>query len=167
MSGRSALRTFLTAAAFFFLSIASAPTSLTQTTGRTLKGEWVLSFSPIDNQLVSRKGNSLGFADRHIEFDEQGGLLTAIVTREDIDPGLHPLGVWRISGDDLSATFQLYCLTPGLACGTVTLRGRFTDVDKIRGTATVFFEQEDETRPTGLDTWTMSFRGLRTSGGNN
>ena len=167
MTGKSAPRTFLAVAALFILSIASPPKTLMQSSERTLKGEWVLTFSPIDGQVASRKGNSLGFADRHIEFDEQNGLRTSIVTREDVNPNLHPLGVWRISGDDFSTTFQLYCLTPGLACGTVTLRGRFTDTDKIRGTAAVFFEQEDETRPTGLDTWTMSFRGLRTSGGNN
>ena len=165
MTGKSVLRTLSAAAALLVLSYASPPKARTQSGERTLKGEWVVSFSPIDDQVISRQGNSLGFADRHIEFDQQSGLRTSVVTREDIDPGLHPLGVWRISGDDFSATFQLYCLTPGLACGTVTLRGRFTDTDKIRGTAAVFFEQEDETRPTGLDTWTMSFRGLRTSGG--
>ncbi|PYP88722.1 MAG: hypothetical protein DMF61_05935 [Blastocatellia bacterium AA13] len=167
MAARSVIRLLLITIASLILCNAVPSTGFTQSTEKTLKGEWALSFSPIDGQLLSRKGNSLGFSDRHIQFDEEQGLRTSIVTREDIDPTLHPLGDWRINGDSFSATFQLYCITPDLACGTVTLRGRFTDIDKIRGTATVFFEQEDTSTPTGLDTWTMSFRGLRTSGGSN
>ena len=69
MKGRSALRISLAAVALLIFSNASSPRAITQSAGRTLKGEWVLSFSPIDDQLLSRKGNSLGFADRHIELE--------------------------------------------------------------------------------------------------
>jgi len=138
-----------------------------QSAGQTLVGDWILSFSPINGQNFSRLGNTLGFADRDIAFDAQGGLQTAVVTREDLNTSLHPLGAWRVMGDQFSATFELWCEGATAPCGTVTLRGSFTDVGKVKGTATVFFEQDDSTTPTGLDTWTMAFRGNQAAGGAN
>src|SRR5215472_3408963 len=63
----------------------------------TLTGEWILSFSPINGQIQSKFGNTLGFADRDITFNQDGSLLTAIVDREDLGPSVKPLGDWRVS----------------------------------------------------------------------
>jgi len=131
----------------------------------TLAGEWILSFSPINGQLTSKFGNTLGFADRDITFNQDSSLFTAIVDREDLGPSVKPLGDWRVSGDNFSATFELWCPDPASVCGTVTLRGSFVNNTKINGTATVFFEQDDPTTPTGLDTWTMQFTGRQVAGG--
>jgi hypothetical protein len=131
----------------------------------TLAGEWILSFSPINGQIQSKFGNTLGFADRDITFNQVGGLFTAIVDREDLGPSVKPMGDWRVSGDTFSATFELWCPDPASVCGTVTLRGSFSNTSRINGTATVFFEQQDPTTPTGLDTWTMAFTGRQVSGG--
>jgi hypothetical protein len=130
----------------------------------TLAGEWILSFSPINGQLQSKFGNTLGFADRDITFNQDGSLLTAIVDREDLGPSVKPLGDWRVAADSFSATFELWCPDPGSVCGTVTLRGSFVNNTKINGTATAFFEQEDPSTPTGLDTWTMQFTGRQIAG---
>jgi hypothetical protein len=131
----------------------------------TLAGEWILSFSPINGQLTSKFGNTLGFADRDITFNQDSSLFTAIVDREDLGPSVKPLGDWRVSSDNFSATFELWCPDPASVCGTVTLRGSFVNNTKINGTATVFFEQDDPTTPTGLDTWTMQFTGRQVAGG--
>jgi len=131
----------------------------------TLTGEWILTFSPINGQLQSRLGNTLGFADRDVTFNQDGSLLTAIVHREDLDPSVKPLGDWRVFGDNFSATFQLWCPDPASVCGTVTVRGSFVNDNRINGTATAFFEEQDDTTPTGQDTWTMAFTGRRVAGG--
>jgi hypothetical protein len=106
-------------------------------------------------------GNTLGFPNRHMVFEKQGELHTAFVAREDVGPDVNPLGVWRLKGDQFSATFQLWCPDSNLSCGTVVMRGSLADNDRIRGTMTVFFDEGDEARPTGYDTWTFSFRGDR------
>jgi hypothetical protein len=41
------------------------------------------------------------------------------------------------------------------------MRGSFSDPNTITGTMSVFFEVEDDTTPTGLDTWVFSFTGTR------
>ena len=134
---------------------------------RTLAGEWIMKSTPIDNQLVSRLGNTLGFPDRDMVFAEDGDLRTGVVLREDAGPDVRPLGVWRVTGDRFSATFQLWCNDTRLACGSVVVRGEFLSDDRVRGTMTVFFDQKDSFRPTGYDTWVFSFRGDRVSGGSN
>jgi hypothetical protein len=136
-----------------------------QQSQRTLVGRWMISSAPINNEIVSRKGNSLGFPDRDMTFEQRGDIRTCFVSREDIGRNVKPLGVWRISGDRFSATFQLWCPDDNQTCGSVVMRGVFVDDDKVKGTMTVFWDEEDETRPTGYDTWTFSFSGRRISGG--
>ena len=133
----------------------------------TLNGEWLMVSTPIDGQVFSRLGNSLGFPDRDMVFQEDGDLRTGVVLREDVGSNVRPLGVWRVNGDRLSATFQLWCPDPNGPCGTVIMRGQFTRDDRVRGTMTVFFDTPDSTRPTGLDTWVFNFRGDRVSQGAN
>jgi len=131
----------------------------------TLDGEWIMVSTPIDGQVFSRMGNSLGFPDRDMIFQEQGDLRTGVVLREDVGPNVKPLGVWRVNGENLSATFELWCPDPTTTCGSVVMRGHFVRDDRVRGTMTVFFDTPDDTRPTGLDTWIFNFTGDRVSQG--
>jgi hypothetical protein len=159
---------FITLSAAAFLVLAAsffAPTANMQSE-RTLAGEWLMISSPIDNQLFSRMGNSLGFPDRDMIFEQHGDQRTGTVLREEGE-NVRPLGVWRVMGDKFSATFQLWCPTNNGPCGTVIMRGEFLRDDKVKGTMTVFFDQEDNFRPTGYDTWVFSFRGDRVPGGSN
>ena len=127
----------------------------------TLEGSWVILSAPIDNEVVSRMGNTLGFPERHMVFSQEGDLRLGRVDREDAGVNVKPLGVWRIDGDRFSAAFQLWCEDDSQPCGSIIMRGEFTRADRIRGTMTAFWDEEDETRPTGYDTWPMTFRGDR------
>src|SRR5215470_13750796 len=150
------------------LGIASVlpPPAASQTTF-TLDGEWIMVSSPINGQNFSRMGNTLGFPDRDMVFQEQGDLRTGVVLREDVGPDVRPLGVWRVSGDKFSSTFELWCPDPSPTCGSVVVRGEFLREDRVRGTMTVFFDTPDPTTPTGLDTWTFNFTGDRVQPGSN
>jgi hypothetical protein len=157
----------ISALALLLLGSTSLVPEASMQSERTLVGEWMVTSSPINDEIISRMGNSLGFPNRHMVFEQQGELRTAFVAREDVGVDVEPLGVWRINGDRFSATFQLWCPDSSRACGSVIMRGEFARDDRIRGTMTVFFDQEDQTRPTGYDTWTFSFRGDRIAGGAN
>ena len=97
-------------------------------------------------------------------FEQQGDLRTGVVLREDVGQNVKPLGVWRVMGDDFSTTFQLWCPDTNGPCGSIVMRGTFVRDDKISGTMTAFFDQEDASTPTGFDTWTFSFVGNRVGG---
>jgi len=127
----------------------------------TLAGEWIVKSQPLNGQTVSRRGNTLGFPDRDMVFAQEGDLRTGMVLREDIGPEVRPLGVWRVDGNNLSSAFELWCPDPSTACGSVIMRGSFSDQNTISGTMAVYFEVEDDTTPTGLDTWVFSFTGTR------
>lgn len=128
---------------------------------RTLAGEWIVASKPINGQMASPKGVSLGFPDRDMVFEQQGELRTGVVLREDVGHDVRPLGVWRVAGDSFSTTFQLWCPDANGPCGSIVMRGQFVRDDRIRGTMTAFFDVPDETTPTGYDTWTFSFVGDR------
>ena len=66
-----------------------------------------------------------------------------------------------------SAAFQLWCPNADGPCGSVIMRGQFLADDSVKGTMTVFFDQPDDGRPTGYDTWVFAFRGSRKAGGSN
>ena len=134
---------------------------LRQSTTFTMVGEWIVKSQPINGQNFSRKGNTLGFPDRDMVFTEDGDLRTGMVLREDVGPEVRPLGVWRVQGSSFSTAFELWCPDPTGPCGSVIMRGSFSNPDTISGTMTVFFEVEDDTTPTGLDTWVFSFTGKR------
>jgi len=127
----------------------------------TLSGEWIVKSQPINGQTVSRRGNTLGFPDRDMVFAQDGDLRTGMVLREDVGPEVRPLGVWRVEGNNLSSAFELWCPDPSTPCGSVMMRGTFSDQNTISGTMAVYFEVEDDTTPTGLDTWVFSFNGTR------
>jgi hypothetical protein len=127
----------------------------------TLSGEWIVRSSPINGQMSSPKGVTLGFPDRDMVFAQEGDLRTGVVLREDVGHDVRPLGVWRIAGDQLSATFQLWCPDADGPCGSIVMRGQFIRDDKISGTMTAFFDVVDDSTPTGYDTWTFSFAGNR------
>jgi hypothetical protein len=131
----------------------------------TLDGEWLMVSTPINGQSFSRMGNSLGFPDRDMVFQEEGDLRTGVVLREDVGPDVRPLGVWRVNGTLFSASFQLWCPDPTSTCGSVVMRGEFLRDDRVKGTMTVFFDTPDPTTPTGLDTWVFNFRGDRIAQG--
>lgn len=141
-------------------------TAATQTE-RTLSGEWIVKSSPIDGHMASPKGISLGFPDRDMVFEQEGDLRTGVVLREDVGHDVRPLGVWRVMGDQLSATFQLWCPDTNGPCGSIVMRGQFIRDDKINGTMTAFFDQFDDNTPTGYDTWTFSFVGNRVAATSN
>lgn len=143
----------------------STPRAMMQSEGFTLAGEWIVDSTPIDGQNFSRLGNTLGFPQRDMVFSEEEGTRTGFVKREDVGTSVNPLGVWRVTGNRFSATFQLWCPNTSVACGTVIMRGRFVEDGRIRGTMTVFFDAKDSFRPTGYDTWVFSFQGDRLSGG--
>jgi hypothetical protein len=133
----------------------------------TLAGEWIVTSKPINGQMASPNGVSLGFPDRDMIFEQDGDLRTGIVLREDVGQNVHPLGVWRIDGDQFSGTFQLWCPNANGPCGSIVMRGQFVDENKIKGTMTAFFNLLDDRTPTGYDTWTFSFVGNRVGGGPN
>ncbi|PYT03802.1 MAG: hypothetical protein DMF60_17225, partial [Acidobacteria bacterium] len=103
--------------------------------------------------------------DRDMMFEQQGDLRTGVVLREDVGQNVRPLGVWRVMGDQFSTTFQLWCPNEDGPCGSIVMRGRFIRDDKISGTMTAFFDQPDDSTPTGYDSWTFSFVGNRVPGG--
>jgi hypothetical protein len=140
------------------------PTEVTAQTERTLAGEWIVRSSPIDGKTASPKGITLGFPERDMVFEQQGDLRTGVVLREDVGQNVKPLGVWRVMGEDFSTTFQLWCPDTNGPCGSIVMRGTFVRDDKISGTMTAFFDQEDTSTPTGFDTWTFSFVGNRVGG---
>ena len=150
----------------FFISTFWTPKASMQTP-RTLVGRWLMRSSPINGEQVSRKGNTLGFPDRDMRFEENGEIRTGFVDREDVGTNIKPLGVWRMDGNRISATFQLWCPDSNFACGSVVVRGEFVNDNRIRGTMTAFFDVEDDTRPTGFDTWPFSFVGDRVQEGGN
>ena len=150
----------LLAAFFVIAGTQLTPTSEMQTEP-TLVGEWIITSSPINGELVSRMGNSLGFPVRDMVFEQQGELRTGMVLREDAGANVKPLGVWRVMGNRFSTTFQLWCPSSDIPCGTVIMRGEFVNNDRIRGDMAVFFDEGDDTRPTGFDTWVFSFKGDR------
>jgi hypothetical protein len=137
---------------------ALAPKVAMQST-RTLAGEWLVRSAPINGETASRLGNSLGFPDRDMFFQENGEIRTGFVNREDAGTDVKPLGVWRIDGNKFSATFQLWCPSSETPCGSVVMRGEFVGDTRIRGVMTAFFDVADETRPTGYDTWPFTFTG--------
>lgn len=156
--------------AFGVIAFALGSSSIGTSTARsqaehTLAGEWIVTSKPINGQMASPKGVSLGFPDRDMVFEQQGDLRTGVVLREDVGPNVHPLGVWRVDGDQFSTTFQLWCPDPDGPCGSIVMRGRFVNADRIRGTMTAFFNLLDDNTPTGYDTWTFSFVGDRIGGG--
>ncbi len=132
---------------------------------RTLDGEWIVTSSPINGQLTSPKGITLGFPDRDMVFAHTDDIRTGVVLREDVGQNVRPLGVWRVMSDQFSATFQLWCPDADGPCGSIVMRGKFVRDDKINGTMTAFFDQPDDTTPTGYDTWTFSFVGNRVASG--
>lgn len=150
----------LSIAGLLAASVSTSPTVQGQSE-RSLAGRWLVTSSPINGEIISRQGNSLGFPDREMFFERDGDLRLGQVDRGELGPDVKPLGVWRVEGDRFSATFQLWCPEEDRACGSIIMRGRFLDDSTIRGTMTVFWDEEDPTRPTGFDTWTMSFRGSR------
>ncbi|HXG68749.1 MAG TPA: hypothetical protein VNO70_26870 [Blastocatellia bacterium] len=161
----SRVSTSILAAALFLLTAsAHSPFKATAQSELTLVGEWIVTSTPINNEVFSRMGNTLGFPERDMFFEQDGSLRTGFVAREDIGGNVRPLGVWRAQGDRFSATFQLWCPDATHPCGSVVMRGRFLDGDRIRGTMTVFFDEKDETRPTGYDTWKFNFKGDRVAG---
>ena len=131
----------------------------------SLSGEWIVKSSPINGQMSSPRGVTLGFPDRDMMFEQQGDLRTGVVLREDVGQNVKPLGVWRVMGDQFSTTFQLWCPNEDGPCGSIVMRGRFIRDDKISGTMTAFFDQPDDSTPTGYDSWTFSFVGNRVPGG--
>lgn len=158
--------------AFGVIAFALAGSSIGTRTARsqgehTLAGEWIVTSRPINGQMASPKGVSLGFPDRDMVFEQQGDLRTGVVLREDVGHDVRPLGVWRVSGDQFSTTFQLWCPDTNGPCGSIVMRGRFATDDRIRGTMTAFFNVPDDNTPTGYDTWTFSFVGDRIGGGPN
>lgn len=156
--------------AFGVIVFALAGSSIGTPTARTqaehsLAGEWIVTSKPINGQLASPKGVSLGFPIRDMVFEQQGDLRTGVVLREDVGENVHPLGVWRVNGDRFSTTFQLWCPDANGPCGSIVMRGSFVNEDRIRGTMAAFFNVLDDNTPTGYDTWTFSFVGDRVGGG--
>ncbi len=153
-------------AILLFGGLSFAPRATAQNE-HTLVGEWIVTSTPINGETTSRQGNTLGFPERDMFFEQNGDIRTGVVDREDAGTNVKPLGVWRVDGDRLSATFQLWCPDANGPCGSIVMRGKFTDDDHIRGTMAAFFDVPDDFFPTGYDTWTFSFRGERVQKGGN
>src|SRR6478672_5167196 len=113
--------------AILFATATSARTPGQQSDAFTLVGEWIVRSQPINGQTISRKGNTLGFPDRDMVFTQDGNLRTGMVLREDIGPEVRPLGVWRVQGINLSTAFELWCPDSSGPCGSVIMRGSFSD----------------------------------------
>ena len=150
---------------FFCVAQASAGRSNVTQSTFSLDGEWLVKSSPINGQTSSPRGLTLGFPDRDMVFEHQGDLRTGVVLREDVGHDVRPLGVWRVTGEQFSTTFQLWCPDENGPCGSIVMRGHFVRDDKISGTMTAFFDLSDSSSPTGYDTWTFSFVGNRVADG--
>ena len=164
MSSGMLKSTKLAALVVIVLTIAAASMGNSNTSmqgERSLAGEWIVTSSPINGQMTSPKGVTLGFPDRDMVFEQQGDLRIGVVLREDVGQNVRPLGVWRVTGDQFSTTFQLWCPDADGPCGSIVMRGQFVRDDKISGTMTAFFDVLDDNTPTGYDTWTFSFVGNR------
>jgi hypothetical protein len=159
MKGKSLFASLVVIAVFAIFSL--IPDARGQTSPFTLVGEWLVKSQAINGRDLSPKGNTLGFPDRDMFFFQEGDLRTGLVLREDVGTGVKPLGVWRVEGNILSSAFELWCPDASGPCGSVIMRGTFSDPNTISGTMSVFFEVEDDTTPTGLDTWVFSFTGTR------
>jgi hypothetical protein len=149
------------------MAVAGGVREVDAQSNRTLVGGWIVRSSPIQGETASRQGNTLGFPDRDMTFQEDGGIRTGFVAREDVGTNIKPLGVWRLDGNKFSATFQLWCPNSDAPCGSVVMRGEFLDDNRIKGVMTAFFDVRDASRPTGFDTWPFNFTGERVSGGQN
>jgi hypothetical protein len=159
MKGKSLFASLMVVAVSAISS--SIPSVRGQTTPFTLMGEWLVKSQAINGRELSPKGNTLGFPDRDMFFTQDGDLRTGFVVREDVGLNVKPLGVWRVEGSNFSSAFELWCPDASGPCGSVIMRGTFSDPNTISGTMSVFFEVEDDTTPTGLDTWVFSFTGTR------
>ena len=121
----------------FTVAAGSVGTSTAHMQGeRSLAGEWIVTSSPINGQMFSPKGVTLGFPERDMVFEQQGDLRIGVVLREDAGQNVRPLGVWRVTGDQFSTTFQLWCPDADGPCGSIVMRGQFVRDDKINGTMT-------------------------------
>jgi hypothetical protein len=117
-----------------------------------LLGTWAIDFKV----PVSPKGNDFGQPHRHqfkFSDDEDG---RTVVAKEVFDV-LVP-GAWRAQGSQFSATFEFTC-PPDVICGTVIMRGTIESADRMSGRVIVFWDESDDTTPTGLDTVTGTFTG--------
>src|SRR5437773_10177659 len=107
------------------MAAGSVETSTAQQGEHSLAGEWIVTSSPINGQMTSPKGVTLGFPDRDMVFEQQGDLRIGVVLREDVGQNVRPLGVWRVTGDQFSTTFQLWCPDAAGPCGSIVMRGQF------------------------------------------
>jgi hypothetical protein len=125
-----------------------------------LLGVWVIDFKV----EVSPKGNDFGQPHRHpftfTHKDDQH-----IVTAKEVFDIRVP-GVWRRSGNDFSAAFELTC-SAGVICGSVTMRGTITAEDEMRGRVIVIWDEGDDSTPTGYDTVQGTFTGERCTNARN
>lgn len=117
----------------------------------TMKGMWNIDFIVPD----SPKGNRFGIPHRHdFDFREENGVCR-VYSLDDFD--VRVPGTWRVSGDQFSATFELYCINA--TCGTILMRGAFDSRTQISGQAIIFWDSPDNTTPTGYDTVSGTFTG--------
>lgn len=122
---------------------------------RTVVGKWVIDFKV----PISRKGNDFHEVHRHnFYFLEESGQRMVVAYEQwgVLDPG-----AWRQSGDDFSAAFELYCGTERIDCATVLMRGHLDSRKELSGLTVVIWDTPDETTPTGYDTSTGPFTGIR------
>lgn len=122
-----------------------------------LLGTWAINLiAP-----VSPKGNNFGQPHRHqFVFSDQDGQ-RLVVAKEVFD--IRVPGAWRPSGNSFSATFEFTC-PDGVTCGTIIMRGTIDSATRMSGKAAIFWDTRDETTPTGLDTVTGTFTGVRCGG---
>jgi hypothetical protein len=122
-----------------------------------LPGVWAINFIV----PVSPKGNDLGQPHRHpFTFTDDNGQRTA-QAREVLE--IRVPGAWRAAGETFSATFELTC-PDGVICGTITMRGTLDSDTRMSGRVVIFWDEEDATTQTGLDTVTGTFTGEKCTG---
>jgi hypothetical protein len=122
-----------------------------------LRGTWAINFvvGP------SPKGNVFGQPHRHkFEFRDEDGQRT--VTAKEVLDIIVP-GSWRASGDEFSATFEFTC-PEDVTCGTITMRGQVNSDTQMSGRVAIFWDERDSTTPTGFDTVTGTFTGVKCGG---
>jgi hypothetical protein len=122
-----------------------------------LLGTWAIDFKV----PVSPKGNDFGQPHRHQFKFSDGDDGHTVVAKEVFD--VRVPGAWRAKGSEFSATFEFTC-PEGVICGTVIMRGLIESDDRMTGRVIVFWDERDDTTPTGLDTVTGTFTGEKCSG---
>lgn len=127
--------------------------------GKLFKKEWVITVTAPD----SPTGNQFGVKTFIIRARKSNAPPSPLPLRKltaTAEDGTRVQGVWRQEGKDFSLTFELAC-PEGVACATVTLRGRFPSNTVTSGQAIIMWDTRDRDNVAGFETVNGTFEGFQ------